>query len=106
MDMVLHSAYPNKIENPLGIILAVKIVPNNLPKEGPKPIREANYPAILFACNTWTCKGGPDLSHWEWYYFPDSDLAAMVENFVRQQTMNFHQWYYLDVFNFGEQNGA
>lgn len=100
MEMEIHASYPKEIKNPNGVILGVKLIPSGLPKEGPKPLHESGYPAILFACNTWTQQDAPDVNRWEWFYFRDFDMEKAVDAFVRSQMLNFNQWYYLDVISF------
>lgn len=100
MQMKIHTSYPEKIENPFGIVLGIKLIPSGLPKEGPKPLQETNYPAILMACNLWD--GGEERvhRHWDWYYCHVPEVNARIDKFVREQTLSFNQWYYLDVFDF------
>lgn len=99
MQMQIHAAYPAAIQNVLGIVLGIKLIPSGLPKEGPKPLQESGYPAILMTCNEWT-ENGVDKHHWDWYYCHDPSINAAIDKFVRSQTLNFNQWYYLDVFDF------
>jgi hypothetical protein len=99
MQMELHRNYPQAIKNVLGIVVGIKLMPSSLPKEGPISLHEIGYPAILMACNLWEAEDG-DSKHWDWYYCHDPEINAKIDKFVREQALNFHQWYYLDVFDF------
>ncbi len=100
MDMQIHVGYPDVIQNPFGIILGIKLVPSSLPKQGPKPLHEMSHPAILMACNLWDNKTEEGEKLWRYYYCHEPSVNARIDKFVREQKLNFNQWYYLDVFDF------
>lgn len=98
MMIELHNSYPKQIKNPDGVILAVKLLPCGLPKEGPKVATFAVPFAVVFAASLWDNQG-TDVAHWDWYVGIEPETRQCYEEYVRAADLNPNVWYFLDIFD-------
>ena len=101
MSVILHKTYPHEIKNPHKVIIAVKLLPCGLPKEGPKPATFSVPYAVVYASSLWDNEG-VDVAHWDWWQCTDPETREWLDHYIKNSDLAPNVWYYLDIFDEGE----
>lgn len=97
ISLTLHQKYPLQLRNEDSIVLAVKIIPTSLPKEGPPHLQNTESRGILMACNSWVYQGS-EIEGWDWFTPPSAEIEALIAAALKENGCGFNQWYFIDIF--------
>lgn len=97
ISLTLYQKYPLQLRNEDSIVLAVKIIPTSLPKEGPLCLQNTESRGILMACNSWIHQG-EEIEGWDWFSPPTPEIEALVAAALKENNCGFNQWYFIDIF--------